>query len=587
MQNLRKINVKQNLKRFFSLITNIHPKYWQMVCGLLIGAVAIGLQLAVPAFAREIINDIRHLDKGLIALVILLFALSTLLGALSGSFLGFFGEDVVYKLREQLWNKILTLPVSYFDETHSGEIASRLTNDTTQVKELLANSLPRMATSLLQLIGAMVLMMIMDFKMTIIMFIVVPLILLCLLPVFRQSYRISHQRQDALAQLNGRVSEVLGEIRLVKSSNGEPQEKRSGKKQMYHLYQIGLREAIYDSIVGPVTGVIMLAMIVGILAYGALRISAGTMDTGTLTAFLMYLIQMIVPFTTLGQFFSDVSKAGGSTSKIQQLLQAPQEITKSGHNIEPDNKVLKIENVSFSYESGNEILHNISFTAKPNSVIAFVGPSGSGKSTIFSLIERFYRPDSGKVLIGNKNLADVNLAKWRSEIGLVGQNSDTLAGTIRYNLTYGLKRKVSENELWHALEMAYAKDFVTAMPDELDTQIGEHGVKISGGQRQRISIARAFLRNPKILMLDEATAALDPESEMMVQKALAKLMIGRTTLVIAHRVNTIIDADEIFFIDNGKVTAHGSHQQLIKSFPMYRQYFQDQTKDDFQITKNN
>lgn len=577
MQLRSKAITKLRPQAFFKLIGMIRPRYWLFICGILLGALAAMMQLAVPLLARNILNQIPHnLNPGFLIAVILLFVASIVLGAFSGSFLGIFGEDVVLRLRNKLWNKILVLPINYLDQHQSGQIASRLTNDSTQVKDLLANSLPRMITSILQLIGAMLLMLFMDWKMTVIMFIVVPLILFCLLPVFRRSYSVAHQRQNALATLNAKVSEVLTKMRLVRSSDAMTTERISGKNQMARLYKLGVREAIYDSIVGPTTGVLMLALIVGVLAYGVLRISNGTMTNGTLMAFLMYLVQLIVPFTTLGQFLSDIAKTGGSTSKIQELLDIAEEQTNVGINVDASDKVLQMNHVSFSYKANQEILHDVSFNAAPNSVIAFVGPSGSGKTTIFSLLERFYRPDTGSITIGNNNLTDINLSDWRDQIGLVGQNADTMTGTIRYNLTYGLQKPTTEKEQWRALELAYAKDFVQAMPAQLETEIGENGVNISGGQRQRLSIARAFLRNPKILMLDEATASLDPESEVMVQQALQALMSGRTTLIIAHRINTIIDADEIYFIENGRVSGHGSHAELLSDHLLYRQYFENQ-----------
>lgn len=315
MQAQSKNNTKFNFKTFMGLINRIHPRYWQLLLGFFLGVVATAMQLMVPGIAKGIINSIGHsMDVGLIVAVILLFVFSTIIGAFSGSILGFFGEDVVYKLRTTLWDKILTLPVGYFDQTKSGEITSRLVNDSTQVKELLANSVPKTATSILQLVGALVLMLIMDWRMTIIMFIAVPLVLICLLPIVRQSHKVARARQDALADLNGKAGEMLGEVRLVKSSTAENLERTAGDKRMYRLYRIGLKEAIYDSIAGPVMGMVIMAMVLGILGYGAIRVREGAIDIGTLFSFLMYLVQMISPFAVLGQFMSDVAKASGSTT---------------------------------------------------------------------------------------------------------------------------------------------------------------------------------------------------------------------------------------------------------------------------------
>lgn len=239
-------------------------------------------------------------------------------------------------------------------------------------------------------------------------------------------------------------------------------------------------------------------------------------------------------------------------------------------------QTITAENLSFSYSAEHPILKDVSFEAKPNSVIAFAGPSGGGKSTIFSLLERFYEPISGAIKIGQQNIQAIDLQEWRAQIGYVSQDSAVFAGSIRDNLQYGLNRILSDEELWHGLSLAYADQFVKDFPEELETEIGERGVKLSGGQKQRIAIARAFLRDPKILMLDEATASLDSQSEEKVQRALDDLMLGRTTLVIAHRLSTIVDADQIYFIEKGSVTGHGTHTELINNHPLYAEYVREQ-----------
>lgn len=568
---------KFNFKDFAQLVVKIKPHFWQLGVGLLFGLIATGIQLTVPQLAKQLINQLGHaMNSQLMFLVIAAFIGSALISAFSGSILGFFGEDVVSKLRQFLWDKILRLPVGYFDETRSGEISSQLINDTSQVKDLLANSVPNMVTSILQLVGALVLMLIMDWRMTLIMFIAVPLVLVLMMPVIKQSHKISIARQDALADFNGQSSEILSDIRLVKSSTAEDVEREDGHQKIDKLYRIGLKEAIYDSIASPLMQMMMMGMMIGMLIYGASRVSQGTMTFGTLISFLMYLTQMIGPFTQLSQFFTDMAKTSGSTARIQELLQASEEEQTSGENINMDGQALSVEHVDFEYEKDQPILQDISFNAKPNSVIAFAGPSGGGKSTIFGLLERFYNPDKGQIKIGDTEINDVNMNNWRSQIGLVSQDAAIMAGTIRYNLTYGLDGNYTDEQLWSVLGMAYAKSFVQDMPDGLDTQVGERGVKVSGGQRQRLAIARAFLRDPKILMLDEATASLDSESEIMVQKALEKLMHNRTTLVIAHRLSTIVDATQIYFIEHGKVSGHGTHQELVKNHPLYREYVENQ-----------
>ncbi|WP_268912480.1 ABC transporter ATP-binding protein [Lentilactobacillus sp. SPB1-3] len=562
-----------NFRSFMQLIRKTKPIYWQLWVGLVLSLIATGMQLAVPKAAESMINGFKNgISEPLIIGVIVLFLVSALVSSLSGSLLGFFGESIVSELRKLIWSKLLKLKVSYFDETKSGEMTSRLINDSSQVKELVANSFPNLVSALITIVGALVLMVMMDWKMTLIMALAIPLVMVIMLPIAQRTRQIGRSRQDEMAKFNGQADETLSEIRLVKSSDAEPYESKLGFKSIKSLYQIGLKEAIYDAISGPLMTTVMLALFVGVLGYGAVRVSQGTMSLGKMFSFFMYLFQLMSPAMILGQFVSTLGKASGSTERIQDLLAAPEEKFGIGDDVDVEGKTLSMEHVDFGYDNSTPILKDVSFTAKPSTVVAFAGPSGGGKSTIFSLLERFYQPDFGKINIGDTDINNIDLNSWRKQIGFVSQDSAIKAGTIRDNLTYGLTGEYSDEQLWNVLQLAYADKFVHEMPDGLDTQVGERGVKVSGGQRQRIAIARAFLRDPKILMLDEATASLDSESEAMVQKALDQLMKGRTTLVIAHRLSTIVGADNIYFIEHGQVSGSGTHSELVKSHELYREY---------------
>lgn len=568
-----------NFKSFINLIRQTKPKYWQLWAGLGLGLIATTVQLLVPKVAQSMVNNFSKGVSGvLISGVIALFIISALVNALSGTLLGFFGENVVANLRKLLWNKILRFPVNYFDNVKTGTLTSRLVNDSDQIKNLLSVSFPSSVTSIFQLTGALTIMLFMDWRMTLIMFIAVPLVMTVMRPLMRKTRQVGRQRQDELADFSGKAEETLNEIRLVKSSNAENYEAKSGNQMVNNLFKIGLKEAIYDSIASPLMGTVMMALMVGVLAYGAHRVATGTMTIGTMFAFLMYLFQIIGPVSMMARLFTDLSKANGATDRIQELMSELEENFTAGKTYDVAGKPLQMQNVNFAYEKSQPILKDVSFTAKPNSTVAFVGPSGSGKSTIFSLIERYYQPTSGKITIGDMEIDQISLENWRKQIGFVSQDSAIMAGTIRHNLTYGLNDNYTNEQLWQVLKLAYADGFVKEMSDGLDTQVGERGVKVSGGQRQRLAIARAFLRDSKILMLDEATASLDSESEAMVQKALAKLMKGRTTLTIAHRLSTIVDSDDIYFIDHGKVLGHGTHEELLKELPLYQEYVRIQFK---------
>lgn len=568
---------KFSMKQFMQLIRTAKPKYSLLIIGILLLSISSAVQVYVPQLASSLVNNFsKGIDSSLLIKVVGLFVSSALISAIGGTVLGVFGENVIQNLRKNLWSKLTTLKVRYFDTVKAGETSSRLVNDTSQVKQLLAGTFPQTLSSMILVIGSVYMMIRMDWQMSVIMLVTVPIVLLLMMPVFTFGSKIGHMRQDALAKFNGIASETLSEIRLVKTSNAERQAQEQASKEINHLFKVGKKEAVFDAVMQPIMMMVMMSMIFGLLAYGMHRIAVGTMEIGTLMSFLMYLFNLIGAIPSIATLFTEMAKAAGSTKRVQELLNEESEDLFSGETVDLTGKKLQVEAVNFSYEEDEPILTEISFEAEPNQIIAFAGPSGGGKSTIFSLLERFYEPTGGTISFDGLPVSAINLADYRSQIGYVSQDSAIMAGTIRENLTYGLEQTYSDDELWQVLELAYARVFVEAMPEGLETEVGERGVKISGGQRQRIAIARAFLRNPKILMLDEATASLDSESEMMVQKALSNLMKGRTTLVIAHRLATIVDSDKIYFIEKGKVTGSGSHKQLVETHEKYANYVSEQ-----------
>ncbi|APX71149.1 ABC transporter ATP-binding protein/permease [Companilactobacillus allii] len=569
-------NIK--LKDFLKLINSVNPKKGIFVLGLLLSLVTSGASLIVPQITKGLVDTTKltHMNNKLIIILIIAFAIQLGFGTIGGFLLRYTGESAVMTLRKKLWNHLLKLPVSYFDIHKSGESSSRLVNDTSIVKDLVTSQFPNFITGGIQLIGSMIILFIMDWKMAALIFTVVPILTLILIPVGRILSRLGRQLQTATADFNADASEKLSEVRLIKSSNGEIFEKNTGGNFIQNIFSLGVKDAKVEAILQPIMMTTMLGMFVGILGYGAIRVSSGTMTSGSLVAFLLYLFNIISPLTSFATFFSQIQKAMGSTQRIQEILDTNLEPTGNATEFDVEGGTIKATNVSFSYKKDSPILTNISFEAKPNNVIAFAGPSGGGKSTLFSLLERFYTPTSGSITVADHNIEDINISNWRSQIGYVSQDSAAFAGSIRDNLQYGLNKELTNDELWHGLKLAYADNFVKEFPEQLNTQIGERGIKLSGGQKQRIAIARAFLRNPKILMLDEATASLDSESEEKVQQALDKLMIGRTTLVIAHRLSTIVEADQIYFIEHGQITGHGSHKELMKSHKLYSQYVNEQ-----------
>ena len=534
---------KFKMKDFIHLIVSVNPKKGLFLIGMLFSLITSAASLVVPQLTKTLVDasGTPTFSTSMLVVLILAFVLQLGVGTLGGFLLRYVGESAVKTLRERLWKHLLHLPVSYFDDHKSGESSSRLVNDTSVIKELVTSQFPSFVTGLIQLVGSMIILFLMDWKMAAIMFSAVPLITLIMWPIGKIMSKLGRQLQAATADFNADASEKLSEIRLIKASNGEASEQENGRRNIGAIFTLGVKDAKVSAILQPIMTTAMLGLLVGILGYGAIRVQAGTLTSGALIAFLLYLFNIIAPVTTFAMFFSQVQKAMGATERIQEILDTPLEPIQAAPKAAIDGAVLRAEQIDFSYDPKRPILQNISFEAKPNTVIAFAGPSGGGKSTIFALLERFYEPTSGRLLIG-----------------------------------YGLGRTLSEEELWQGLALAYADQFVQEFPEKLETQIGERGVKLSGGQKQRIAIARAFLRDPKRLMLDEATASLDSQSEEKVQRALDHLMEGRTTLVIAHRLSTIVDADQIYFIEKGTITGQGTHAQLINNHPLYATYVNEQ-----------
>ena len=363
----------------------------------------------------------------------------------------------------------------------------------------------------------------------------------------------------------------------MKASHAENHERSKGFNNIKELFLFGLREAKIFAMIGPLMYLVNMLVVVVIFGYGGIRVADGSMSTGSLIAFLLYLVQITFPITSFAMFFTQLQKAKGATERIIDILDLDEEPF-AGRELDISNKALHFQNVSFQYNDEEKVIEDMSFTVPPGKMIAFCGPSGGGKTTVFGLIEQYYEPTSGNISIGDIPITDLAKSSWRTQLGYVSQDSPMMAGTIRDNLTYGLENPetITDDELWEVAKMAYADQFIKEFPEQLDTEVGERGVKLSGGQRQRIAIARAFLRNPKILMMDEATASLDSQSEAIVQQALSRLMEGRTTLVIAHRLSTIVDADKIIFIEKGRITGTGTHQELIASHDLYREFAEQQ-----------
>ncbi|MFJ5793246.1 ABC transporter ATP-binding protein [Bacillus atrophaeus] len=571
---------KGKFSAFFTLVKKTKPSYGKLAFALTLSIVTTLVSLLIPLLTKQLVDgfSMSSLSGGQIGLIVLVFVIQAGLSAYATYALNYSGQKIISGLRDLLWKKLIKLPVSYFDTKASGETISRVTNDTMVVKELITNHISGFITGIISVIGSITILFIMNWKLTLLVLIVVPLAALILVPIGRKMFTISRETQDETARFTGLLNQILPEIRLVKSSNAEDVEYRRGKAGISSLFRLGLREAKVQSLVGPLITLVLMAALVAVIGYGGMQVSSGELTAGSLVAFILYLFQIIMPMGQITAFFTQLQKSIGATERMIEILAEIEEDTVTGKQIENAHQPIRLEDVSFGYKQDQLILKNISATIEAGKVTAIVGPSGGGKTTLFKLLERFYDPTEGTIRLGDDPIDSYSLESWRQQIGYVSQESPLMSGTIRDNICYGLEREVTDAEIEKAAEMAYALNFIKELPDMIDTEVGERGIMLSGGQRQRIAIARALLRDPSILMLDEATSSLDSQSEKSVQQALDVLMAGRTTIVIAHRLSTVVDADQLLFIEQGEITGRGTHHELMDSHDLYRDFAEQQLK---------
>ncbi len=569
------------LSRFWLLIKDCNPPMSLLVIGLILSLFTSAAGLVVPMFTKGLVNGLSLADIKTKQIIFLagVFILQMLFAAFATYCLNYGGQKIVSLLRKKLWKKIIALPLSYFDNHDSGSLVSRITNDTAVIKELISTNLSSFVSGIISIIGSFLMLLYLDWHMTLVMLTAFPLAFAVIIPLGTVMRKISKKTMDETASFTGILSEVLGEIRLVKISNAEKSEYDRGSEKIEKLFKLGIKEGIVQALTAPLMTFITMALLVVIIGYGGVRISSGSLSAGDLVAFILYIIQVIMPLTQLTLFFNQFNKTRDATESIIDLLNTEQEDLTKGNTLKMIDKIIHINHLLFQYSGSSETqLNDIDMTLEPGKITAIVGPSGGGKTTLFSLLERFYEPCAGNLLLGDTNVNSFSLQSWREKIGYVSQESPMMSGSIRENLCYGLEKIPDEQALEKAVEYAYASEFVHNFPEGFDTPVGERGVKLSGGQKQRLAIARAFLRNPEILMLDEATANLDSDSEVAVQKALINLMKNRTVLIIAHRLSTVVDADKILFIDHGNITGAGSHEELMKNHPLYRRFAQYQLR---------
>ncbi|PGY17746.1 ABC transporter ATP-binding protein [Bacillus cereus] len=556
-------------------ITN--PSKIHFISGLVLSIVSSVISLIIPLLIKEIMDELsKGISFGLISQISILLILEIIFSAFSLYLLSKVGEEIVKNLRDKLWEKFLKLPVKYYNDNKSGEMVSRITSDTTAIVNIISSEIVDLITSCITLILSLIILFTLDVPMTLVLILVVPITLFIVIPLGEKVYDLSFQEQNKMSQLTAYLSQTLSEIKLVKSYNTELKEAENGKKHFEFLYKNGIKRAKINSILTPVLGTFTTLVLIGVIGFGAWRVDQGLISSGELVAFLLYLFQIMSPFIQMNHFLTSFQEAKGSMKRLFEILEEEEEVQVVTKTCIESPTQLEFKDVSFRYDEKENVIEDISFKIKKGSLTALVGPSGSGKSTVFSLIERFYDPTNGDILLDDVSYKNIHVEEWRRKFSYVSQDTPIFSGTIRDNILYGKNDKVTDDKLIEIATFANADEFIVDLSDGYNTQVGERGNQLSGGQKQRIAIARALMRDADFLLLDEATANLDSDSEKQVQKAINTLIHKQTTFVIAHRLSTIVDADQIIVLEDGRITGFGTHDELLSNHEYYQKVIKQQ-----------
>ena len=569
------------------LLVYAKPYGLRLSIGLLSLVIGNIIGLAFPKLVQYLIDaafvdrDYAKLNK--IALVIFAsFAVQALFGFVRSYLFAFVSERILADIRTQIYTHLIGLPLTFFDNRRTGELVSRVTSDVTVIQTATTTSLTELLRQSMILVGGITIIAVTNPRLTAVVLAIVPLVVLLTVFYGRYVRRMSTKVQDKLADANSVLEETLSAIRIVQSFARESFEQNRYRTKIMEALQTAMRRAVATG--GFIAFIIFVvySAIAAILWYGSRMVISGELTAGELTAFVLYTFVVAFTIGGMAELYAQFQQAIGATRRVFEILDTKPEI-KDNPNAAPLARAqgrVQLVDVRFTYsgERTLEILKGVTIDARAGEIIALVGPSGAGKSTLVSLIPRFYEVSSGAVLIDSKDLRDLKLKDLRETIGMVPQETVLFGGTIRENIAYG-KLEASDEEIEAAAQAANAHDFIKEFPDAYDTIVGERGVKLSGGQRQRVAIARALLKNPAILILDEATSSLDSESERLVQEALEKLMQGRTTFVIAHRLSTVRRADRIIVLNEGRIVEEGTHEELLTKGGLYKQLYEIQFRE--------
>ena len=557
---------------FARLLRYIRP-YWRwMAVAVFALVVSSLLGLVLPLVVRNLVDfvfinkDFVDLNRVTVALVVV-FIFQSLFTFIQQMALAYVGEHAVADIRIDVYTHLQELPLSFYAERRTGELVSRLTNDVALLQQSITWNLVILLRQVITIIGASALLFWLDWRLTLLILLVVPIITLTMVYLGGRIRAASVEVQDALAEVSNVAEETTRGVRIVKSFARETYEVGRFSGAVMKLYHAAMHRARTNALLAPIIGLIASITITGILYYGGSQVILGRLTPGDLIAYLIYTVLIASPVAIMADLYGQFQAAIGASQRMLDLLDTPLELSDA-----PDAKPLPpvvgdvvFDRVSFHYTTAIDVIQDVSFEARAGQLIALVGPSGAGKSTLVNLIPRFYDVVAGCVTIDGHNVRDVTLRSLREQIGIVPQETLLFSGTVYDNIRYG-RLEASREEIEAAAMAANAHRFIVDdLAEGYETPVGEHGAKLSGGQRQRVAIARAILKDPRILILDEATSSLDSASESLVQEALERLMVGRTSFVIAHRLSTVLNANWILVMSRGAIVEQGTHAALLRN----------------------
>jgi len=566
------------------LIKFLKPYRRWMVLAPILMALEVAMDLFQPALIERIVDvGIANLDLALVTRTGLLMVGLAMIGVLGGFFNGVFAvktsQSFGADLRAALFRKVQTLSFANLDELETGQLVTNLTNDVTQVQLALHQILRMLIRSPLLLVGSLVMVIITAPQLAFIPLGLTVVVLIGLVLIINKAYPLFSVVQEKLDALNTVMQENLAGVRVVKAFVRESHEEQRFGTANEELMGRTIHVTRIVAITMPLMMLAMNVGMVGIIWFGGIQVTAGRMTTGEIISFTNYLMRTLIALIMTSMIVLQISRAQASAKRIAAVLDAePTVRNKTGalHEFTPQGRVT-FENVRFSYDGngGDPVLKEISFVAEPGQTVALLGTTGAGKSSLVNLIPRFYDVTDGQVTIDGIDVRDVDKKSLRRNIGIALQETVLFSGTIRDNIRYG-QPEASDEEVIAAAKAAQAHDFILSFPEGYDTVLGQRGVNLSGGQKQRIAIARALLLKPTVLILDDSTSAVDVETEAKIQNALEDLMRDRTSFVIAQRISTVLTADKILVLDDGKIAAQGTHSELLANSPIYREIYESQ-----------